>query len=250
MCFSRHTMHIIKLDATESTNTYLKALLSKDDMSDYTIVSAKAQLKGRGQMGTEWTSEKGKNLTFSILKVFEGFDPTQQVFLNCLVSLAIYKTLKVLKVPGLSIKWPNDIMSGNQKICGILIENIVQGATIKNTIIGIGLNVNQTDFGKLKKVSSLKLLLGNDSDLDGLLIQIVAKIKKELHRLNDISWSILKNEYGEVLFRKDELSTFTRNDGTSFSGYIRDINKAGKLIVQSRLSGFEEFAQKEIRLLY
>ena len=139
-------MSIIKLSATDSTNSYLKELSLEQTLDDFTVVSTELQLKGRGQMGSKWVSDKGKNLTISILKKLENFDVQNQFNLNCIVSLAIYDVLLEIKAPNLYVKWPNDILSVDKKICGILIENILKGRFIQAAIIGIGLNVNQTNF--------------------------------------------------------------------------------------------------------
>ena len=140
-------MQIIKLDATGSTNDYLRSILSAKTLEDYTVVIAENQFAGRGQRGNSWVSEPGKNLTFSFLKRNLTLNPQNHFILNMGVSLALHDALSAIGVPGLTIKWPNDIMSGNSKICGILIENLISGAQIRHSIIGIGLNVNQTNFG-------------------------------------------------------------------------------------------------------
>src|SRR5690606_34414076 len=170
-------MQIIKLNATESTNVYLKNLALEEELEDFTVVVARKQLKGRGQIGTKWESEVGMNLTFSILKNNVDLPVADQFLLNMGVSLAIFDALRQLYVPDLSVKWPNDILSGHFKICGILIENVLSGTMIQTSIIGIGLNVNQLNFGDLSQASSLKLILGRTFDLDELLHSVVGHIK-------------------------------------------------------------------------
>jgi BirA family biotin operon repressor/biotin-[acetyl-CoA-carboxylase] ligase len=243
-------MQIIKLDATASTNLYLKNLMFNTQAPDYTIVVAKNQTSGRGQMGTTWVSEEGKNLTFSVLKKFDNFNVTLQFDLNSCVSLAIYRTLNELKIPDLKIKWPNDILSGNNKICGVLIENILSGTKIQSSIIGIGLNVNQISFNNLPNVSSLKLITGIHYNLDEIL-KIIAK------NLSDVfgyyfagNQQILKDEYLDQLFRKDKASTFVNLSKTMFTGIIRNVTNEGKLLVEEEDSIFNEYALKEIQLLY
>ena len=146
-------MKIIKLDATESTNHYLKDLLAKNTLGDFTVVTCDYQKKGRGQRGNVWTSERGKNLTVSVLKHFSGFDMTRISYLNLAVSLAILRALEELAVPELKVKWPNDIMSGNKKICGILVETVLKGGQIKFGVLGFGLNVNQIKFENLPQAA-------------------------------------------------------------------------------------------------
>lgn len=243
-------MRIIKLNAIDSTNAYLKDLLHTKPVEDFTVVIAKEQLKGRGQMGTIWESESGKNLTFSVLKQNVNLKVTKQFVLNMQISLAVYDTLQELKVPNLKVKWPNDILSGKKKICGILIENMLSGPVINASIIGIGLNVNQVDFGKLPKVSSLKVLLGQNFDLDEVLLRIIEKLKNRILEIDAIGFYELKKAYEKVLFRKDKPSTFETPDGELQTGLIRGVSEEGKLVVTLQDNIQKEYVLKEIKLLY
>ena len=242
-------MQLIKLNATDSTNAYLKELLLTGSLEDFTVVMAHEQLKGRGQMGTSWISEPGKNLTFSVLSKSEGLGVASQFLLNMAVSLAIYDTLLKLQVPDLKIKWPNDIMSGHSKICGILIENILSGQQIQASIIGIGLNVNQLVFSNLPNVSSLKLLLGRTLPLEELLQNIVDNLKVFLkEKINDENY--LFSRYEELLFRKDKPSTFKNKEGEMFMGFIKGVSRGGKLLILLEDDIVQEFDLKEVRLLF
>ncbi|MGB5819316.1 MAG: biotin--[acetyl-CoA-carboxylase] ligase [Saonia sp.] len=243
-------MQIIKLDATESTNLYLKKLMLSTALKDCTVVVAKAQLNGRGQRGTKWDSETGKNLTFSVLKRFDSLDVGNRFFLNICVSLAIYDSLKQLQIPDISVKWPNDILSGHSKICGILIENILSGKNIQASIIGIGLNVNQLKFTDLPKVSSLKLLLGRTLNLDELLLSIIDNLKKYSSTFDQKSRKHLTDSYEKLLFRRDKPSTFKNLKNEMFMGLIRGISADGKLVVSLEDNTRHEFDLKEIKLLY
>lgn len=246
-------MQIIKLNATESTNAYLKELFIDVALNDFTVVVANEQSKGRGQMGTVWESEPGKNLTFSVLKRFDGFVVSQQFMINVMVSMALYEHLKKLQIPDLSVKWPNDILSGHHKIAGILIENILSGDKIQSSIIGIGLNVNQMHFNNLPNVSSIKLILGKNMDLDELLRSILQSMQETFAVLNAKNASkrntILEN-YKSVLFRKDKPSTFRDENEELFMGFITDVSAEGKLIVTLEDDVKKEFGLKEIKLLY
>ena len=114
-------MQIIKLNAIDSTNQYLHDLIGKISLEDFAVVTARYQTKGRGQRATTWQSEKDKNLIISVLKKEIDLNPQRQFLLNIVVSLALFKTLETLQIPKLSIKWPNDILSHDKKIAGILI---------------------------------------------------------------------------------------------------------------------------------
>ena len=239
-------MPIIKLNATDSTNVYLKKLALSQPVEDYTVVSTALQFKGRGQMGSQWTSEEFKNLTISILRKLEDFKVENQFDLNCVVSMAIYHTLNEMTVPNLSVKWPNDILSGNQKICGILIENILRGRQINLSVIGIGLNVNQTDFENLENATSIKAQLGDDFDLDELILQILNKLKYYF----SLSRKEIRESYTEKLFKKDKPATFRTIEGKLFVGFIRGVDDAGHLLVEIENTAIKKFGLKEISMIY
>jgi BirA family biotin operon repressor/biotin-[acetyl-CoA-carboxylase] ligase len=241
---------IIKLDATDSTNSFLKGLLLSSPLDDYTTVVTQKQLQGRGQMGTVWQSEEGKNLTFSALKRFDALSVDQQFTLNIGVSMAVLEVMKELTIPDVKVKWPNDIMSGSFKICGILIENILKGSLIGHAVIGIGLNVNQTDFGELDKASSLKMIAGHTFDLDELLNRILDRLRFHLDHIEEKTVTQLLPAYEKLLFRKDKPSTFTDENGERFMGFVRRVSPAGKLILELEDQIFREFDLKEVTLLY
>lgn len=243
-------MQIIKLDATESTNTFLKELAKKGSLKDYTVVWAKNQTKGRGQRDGKWQTEPGKNLTFSVLKRMEDFQPNNHFELNMAVSLAVFNTLVQLKVPRLSVKWPNDIMSGSKKICGILIENSIVGTSLKSVIIGIGLNVNQTLFPRNPKASSLYNQTGQMFDLEELLNKLLDNLKAGLGSLENGFGEVIRQEYQLNLFRKEIASTFLSPEGESFNGIIKGVGKEGKLKVALEGNRLVQFDLKEISLQY
>ncbi len=243
-------MRIVKLDATDSTNAHLKHLMRLEPLEDYTTVATLEQSAGRGQMGSVWISERGKNLLVSVLKKFDQLPIKLQFYLNIAVSLAIFDTLKYVKVPDLSIKWPNDILSGDSKLCGILIENIVSGDQISASIIGVGLNVNQTTFTDLPNATSLKLLLGHDFELDGLLQDFLYHLQQVFQRMDEEGRPALIKQYTEHLYKKGVESTFMTNKGASIVGIIKGISEEGKLIVQHQDHILVQYAMKEVRIIY
>jgi len=241
---------ILKLDATDSTNQYLKDLLRSENPPDYTAVVTERQLKGRGQMGTVWESEGGKNLMFSVLRRFDALSVKHQFVLNIAVSLAVVDTLAERSIPDVKVKWPNDIMSGSKKICGILIENVLKGDNVDRSIIGIGLNVNQTDFTNLEKASSLKRIMSRNFDLDGLLYEVLHRLRYHMRDIESKTAKQLLPSYEQVLFRKDKPSTFSNPHGNRFMGFIRRVSPTGKLIIELEDQVLKEFDLKEVTLLY
>ena len=242
-------MNIIKLDAIDSTNSYLKKILSNKDVSDSTIVTAKFQTKGKGQLGANWESENSKNLIFSIYKKDLGIKVKDQFIISIIVSLALIKTLKKNNLPNLRIKWPNDIMSENKKICGILIENIVKEKHIKHAVIGIGLNVNQTIFDNLPNASSIKKITGNTHNKDEILKELANNINRSFEMIYSSSSEIIFKKYEELLYRINKPSTFKNLKGENFTGFIKGVNKLGKLNVMLDDNKLESFDLKEISIL-
>ena len=243
-------MYIIKLDAIDSTNTYLKAMCSAKLPKDFTVVVTELQTSGRGQMGTHWQAEQGKNMTASVFKGFTDFAIGQQFYISMVVSLAICNALKTFEIPQLRIKWPNDILSANRKICGILIENIVKSNKLHGSVIGFGLNVNQKYFKDLPQASSMNLLTGILFDKDEVLSEILKQLQFYFELLDSEKFEDIKSEYENLLFRKDKPSTFkTINSGT-FSGIIKGVTKKGKLKVWTEDEIIKTFDLKEVTLLY
>ena len=243
-------MEIIKLNATNSTNTYLKNLLKEKQVKDLSCIWALSQTQGRGQQGAKWISEPGKNLTFSVLKKFENLPSEYHFLLNMEVSLAIFRALKKLYIPDLAVKWANDILSSKKKICGILIENTLHKERISASIIGIGVNVNQVFFNDLPNVSSLQKIMGHPFDLEEVLLLICQELEVSLKSLSPTRFETMLDEYHTHLFRKDKPSTFEYPNGERFMGYIRGVSHNGQLQVEQEDALMSSFSLKEIKLLY
>ncbi|UGU14969.1 biotin--[acetyl-CoA-carboxylase] ligase [Sinomicrobium kalidii] len=243
-------MHIIKLNAIDSTNSYLKELSATGILDDYTIVVARHQTRGRGQMGTSWNSESGKNLTFSVYKKISCIRKEEVFYLSMATSLAIVRALKKFNMPQVKIKWPNDILSANQKICGVLIESIIKKGELDAAVIGMGLNVNQTDFNGLPNAGSLKRITGITYNLDELMHGIVTELRRYEELIVSRNLISLKSRYESALFRKDKPSTFENGEGELFMGFIRGISETGKLVIQLENEVRKEFDLKEVKLLY
>ncbi|MBT8289101.1 MAG: biotin--[acetyl-CoA-carboxylase] ligase [Bacteroidia bacterium] len=243
-------MHIIKLNAIDSTNSYLRELSSKKDLEDFTVVVSETQNKGRGQMGTIWESEEGKNLTCSVLKAHLNLKAEEAFSVSMITSLAIIKVLERFQIPRLSIKWPNDILSEDKKICGILIENFIKNRRVEASIIGIGLNVNQTIFQNLPQATSLKNITGQLFDISELMIHIISELKLGFKHVSNVQTDHIKLEYESRLFRRDKPSTFKDKKGQFFPGYIKGIDKTGKLLILLEDDVIKAFELKSIQLMF
>ncbi|MDO6760271.1 biotin--[acetyl-CoA-carboxylase] ligase [Tamlana sp. 2_MG-2023] len=243
-------MSIIKLDATDSTNSYLRELYTNEVVEDFTTVIAKKQTQGRGQMGAKWESQDSKNLTFSVFKNTEALSLESPFAISLVVALALRKALQSFLIPHLYVKWPNDILSVNKKICGVLIENVIKQQDVTASIIGIGLNVNQIEFENLPKASSLKHITGIIYDLDEVALVILNQLKYYFEVLEAGNYEELKEAYESCLFRKNKPSTFEDAEGLKFSGFIKGVSDFGNLQVLLEDNIIKEFDLKEITLLY
>lgn len=239
----------IHLEETESTNNYIKnELLAESKEDDIIIVSTDHQTAGKGQRGNNWESEKGKNLTFSILFHPTDIEANQQFIISQFTSLAIKDTLSQY-TKDISIKWPNDIYWKNKKICGILIENSLIDTTIASSIIGIGLNINQTEFtNKVPNPISLKQITGNDYDLDKVLHEIIDRISLYYNKIDKNGSEDIAKRYKNSLFRYEGYHTY--NDGThNFMARIKDIEPSGLLVLEMEDGSVHKYAFKEIKYI-
>lgn len=243
-------MRIIKLDAIDSTNHFLKALSAQESCENFTVVSTEFQTEGKGQRGSGWASESGKNLTFSILynQKVEGI--ASLFTLNIIVALSVVEALKTISNLNFVIKWPNDILAENKKIGGILIENTFKNSSEVQSIIGIGLNVNQSQFENLPQASSLYLLENQLFNREMLLISIVNQLKFNLNQLPITGETHFWNAYHQILFKKGIVSTFESVSGNRFVGKIQEVTHEGKLAVLLEDDAVQLFDVKEVKMLY
>jgi BirA family transcriptional regulator, biotin operon repressor / biotin---[acetyl-CoA-carboxylase] ligase len=237
----------IKLDAIDSTNSFLKELARNSALENFTTVTTNHQKKGRGQQASSWVSEKGKNLTFSTFVSFLSLELKRQRYLNFAISLAVLETLNNFNVSNLRIKWPNDILVGDHKIAGILIENSIYNSQIQSSIIGIGLNVNQETFASFhRKATSLKICMQKEFDLELVLQSILESLVRAIALLNEGSFDLLEQQYLHYLYKKNVPTTFKNSKNILFMGMIQGVSSEGKLQILLENSTVKEFGIKEV----
>ncbi|SHG96763.1 BirA family transcriptional regulator, biotin operon repressor / biotin-[acetyl-CoA-carboxylase] ligase [Flavobacterium fluvii] len=242
-------MKLIKLDAIDSTNEFLKGLSSTQTVENFTVVTAETQTKGKGQMGAVWVSESGKNLIMSILVKDFLFDNNAIFDINIATAVSVIQALELYNIPELRIKWPNDIMSYNKKIGGILIENSLKSEGTIVSIVGLGLNVNQMDFEHLPKASSLAAICKTTFDKEDLLFKIVQKFEENVQswkQNKDLLWAC----YSNLLFKKGTPMPFADANQQNFMGIIQGVTSIGKLQILLEDDSVSEFGIKEIQMLY
>jgi len=237
---------IVKLHTTTSTNSYLKNWLNENTPENFMVVVADEQTEARGQRGTQWFSEKGKNLTFSMFVELRQFPLRRHFEINQAVSVGLFTAIKKY-LPDLEIKWPNDILSDSKKIAGILIENTVSKKMVKHSIVGIGLNVNQTEFpATIPNASSLKILSDRFLDLDVLLQEIIDSIKEQFILLKNNMGKDLNHTYLKYLYLYNQETTFIDSKHREFVGKIIGLTESGRLQIAMRNSEIRDFGYKEI----
>ncbi|WP_044282938.1 biotin--[acetyl-CoA-carboxylase] ligase [Candidatus Amoebophilus asiaticus] len=230
-----------------STNTEAMKLLSAENVPEGTVIITDNQTNGRGQRANTWTSEPYKNLTFSLI-LYPTWVMIQNSFLlNMLTAISIYKTLNTYIPNGLFVKWPNDIYYQNKKIGGVLIENLINQNKIKTSIIGIGLNINQTTFS-LTNITSLSLVCGHEFNLSSLLTQLTDTIQTEYVLLAQGEIDILQKDYLAALYWVYEQRTFQDKAGY-FQGVIQGVDAIGRLVVQKENGQIAYYECKEITFI-
>ena len=243
-------MNIIKLDAINSTNDYLKGLLQQQFVENFTIVTAENQTDGKGQMGSKWSVQAGKNLTFSVLVKDLLLEVNHIFHLNVAVAVSIIEALSFLEIKELAIKWPNDILAGGKKIGGILIENSLKSDGEIFSIIGIGINVNQQNFENLPKASSLSILLKRDINKEAVLISIVECLTRNVSLILNKNTDSLWEKYHSCLYKKGIPMPFENLKGNKFMGIISGVDQSGKLQLVLEDDFVESYEIKEIKMLY
>ena len=222
--------NVVTLKRVDSTNTFLKNELSKSTpLSEGTVILADEQFAGRGQINNTWVSDPGKNLTFSLLLLPKFLNPENQFLLNKTISIGINDALTQIIGGNVKIKWPNDIYFNDDKLGGILIENILRGSIISNSVIGIGLNANQTHFPTdIKNVTSLKQILHRDYDLTELLAELCGSIEYRYLQLRAGRLEAINRDYLNSLYKLNQAHKF-KIDTEEIEGEITGIDKNGLL---------------------
>ena len=243
-------MHIIKVSATESTNSLAREWFNNNKNDSPICIVASNQTSGRGQRGATWVSNAGENLTFSIIYPKPIVEISDQFLISAAVGLQIIKALKQLKINNLKLKWPNDIMADNFKVGGVLIENILQNNVIGTSIIGIGLNINQVHFPDLPKAASLKNLTGTIFSTEEVLSIVLEQLENMIIANDNSFFEKVHKDYEAHLFRKNKASTFQLKDGSLIVGIILGVTSSGLLKLKVEGEEVITYDLKELKLLF
>jgi BirA family biotin operon repressor/biotin-[acetyl-CoA-carboxylase] ligase len=249
-----------RFDELPSTNDWAAQIIASGKNTDGfaaaktkppegTVVRAANQTAGRGQLGSQWHSSAGKNLLLSIILYPPWLEVKAQFYLSMAVALALRDlAASFVEDSNVQVKWPNDLYLQDKKAAGILIQNTISGSNLQNSIIGIGLNVNQLEFSSdLPNASSLALMLGEDIDLEMVADKLFECVEQRYLQLKSGQRAAIKSAYESSLWRIGAPHIFERSvDNTSFEGTILGVTEAGLLLLQTS-SGQESFELKTIR---
>ncbi len=242
---------ILKLDAVDSTNTYASTLLKNQNVPEGLVIQAIEQTAGRGQLGTIWHSTKGESLTFSAILAPSFMAVDQQFYLSMAISLGIYEYMAEKGIVNCSIKWPNDIYIRQNKVCGILIENSILGGTkrLKNSIVGIGINLNQSIDELLPTASSIKAITGTTYHADDELKLLCGWLNMYYLDIQQRKLSKIKKSYLDKLWGHKEYVSI-RKDGKEIKIHVMDVEDSGRLVIEDEDKNEMRVSFKEIEWMF
>ena len=240
--------HYIKVSQTTSTNTYLSRLAAT--LPGGTVIFTPRQTAGRGQKGNSWESEDGKNATFSLLLKQPPIKARDQFYLSEAAAIAVVEALTTAAGDGFAVKWPNDVYWKDKKVCGMLIENSLDGSDIATCIVGIGINVNQERFlsGAPNPVSLINIT-GREHDPEEILKQVCSHIEQVVDSLGDENVrQNLHKQYMDALYRNDAgLHPFEDAAGHRFMASVAGIAPDGTLTLRHADGTTHDYLFKEVR---
>ena len=239
---------IISISNVKSTNLYAILQIPGKEVKPGTVFLTYNQTDGRGQLNNKWESEKGKNLTFSVYLKPSVVAIQRQFMISKMVSLGIVSFLKGY-VDDIYIKWPNDIYVGDRKICGILIENAVMNKNIFWSVIGVGLNINQTVFlSDAPNPVSVKNITGKNYDLSKMLDNLLKKIDFYYRELMEEKYEEIDAKFLKYLYRINEWCDF-KDKSHEYKGKIIGVNDIGQLQIEEESGAVNTYNFKEVKFL-
>ena len=239
---------LIHIAETDSTNRFMWMVADAELLASGSIVLADFQTAGRGLSGNSWESEAKQNLTFSVLSRPVAVPASRPFLIAEMAALSVRKTLeKYLPTTNrLTVKWPNDIYYGDGKIAGILIENVLLQGFICQSIIGTGINVNQTVFlSETPNPISLAQITGHPWDRMAIMDDFRQAFAEQSERLNNSHFDAIHADYLAAIYRKDGYFRYRDAEG-AFEAVIRDIKPTGHLVLARTDGTLSQYAYKEV----
>jgi BirA family biotin operon repressor/biotin-[acetyl-CoA-carboxylase] ligase len=243
--------NLLFLTEVESTNTYAMGMLRNVNVMEGTVVYTDHQTRGKGQRGASWNSAIASNITASVILKPAFLSSGESFLLSKISALALYDVLTdVLNSSqyDIKIKWPNDMLVDSKKIAGILIENTYNQQQLQYSVIGIGLNVNQTNFDELSGIAtSVKLLTGQQHDRKEVLEKLCRYLEKWYLMLKSGNATQIRNTYLSRLKGMNTVMSFKTPGNEEFRAKIVDVNHEGKLCLEMPDYVIRRFDIKELR---
>lgn len=248
MNFRRLSKEVRNYEEIDSTNVKMHRLLQTEDLAEGTIIRTDYQLAGKGHADNSWQSERGQNLLFSMLLKPDFLAPGDAFQLSRIASLALYDVIDNQCI-AVRIKWPNDMVVRDHKMAGILVENIIVGNTISQSILGIGINVNQTVFDpSIPDPTSLKAEKGCHLDMMDLLADFHRSLERWYHLLISGRMETILESYRQKLYLLG-LPAYYRSAAGEFRATIRDVRPSGELVLESGEGDILTFGFKEVEFM-
>lgn len=238
--------NLVRLKTVNSTNDYALKLISQENPVDGTVIIAQNQTHGRGQYGAKWSSQDDQNLTLSIILRPKQLAVSRQFVLSMVSALAV-RSLCLSYHMDAMIKWPNDIYIKRRKTAGILIQNAIMKNLISSSVVGIGLNINQTAFDpSIPNPTSLSIEAGRIFDLEVILNELLEHFERFYLDLLEAKYEVIHEQYQDALFQKDVVRSYQRKDKSIFNGIIRSVTVQGKLRMEVN-DQIEEIDLKDVK---
>tara|TARA_B100001287_G_scaffold99049_1_gene83284 strand:+ start:9424 stop:10170 length:747 start_codon:yes stop_codon:yes gene_type:complete len=238
---------VIKLKSVDSTNNYAAKLLKQTKIPFGTVIMARYQTDGKGQINGLWDAEEDSNLLMSVILDTEFLTIEKVFFLSKVVALSLIGSLNQFGIKA-SIKWPNDIIVNRKKIAGVLIENQWFGHQLSSSVIGIGLNVNQVVFPKSFNATSLKLITSRLFVVEDVLKVVCHYLNQFYKLLIDLKFQKIDLAYHEFLINYNELANF-KEENEIFTAKVNGVNELGELVLQLNDGQVKFYKLKQITQL-
>jgi BirA family biotin operon repressor/biotin-[acetyl-CoA-carboxylase] ligase len=241
---------VLYYDVLPSTNKFAAELVSKTNPVEGCCIITDFQTEGVGQIGRTWFSGRSDNLTVSYI-LYPAFIPVSgQFLLSMMAAMAVYNTVAHFTNAELKVKWPNDIYIGDRKIAGILIQNQLSGNLIRNTVVGIGVNINQDIFPEwIPNPVSLRSVCGRPVDKNDFLLRLHAELERMYLALKAGKYAAVKELYLSNLYRRGGYHPFREQNGHIFMGEIMDVADDGKLIITTEEGTSREYSVGGIQFI-
>jgi len=233
------------LDTVDSTNNYamgqVHAGLAKHGQTYFAL----HQFAGKGQRGKTWNAQPGQNITMSIILTPDFSNNQHSFVISAAVALSCIDLMKDYSIDHMKVKWPNDIYWRDRKTGGILIENVYRANVWKYAVVGIGLNVNQTNFAELQDVAtSMKVITGLDHDPIAMSKNLCDKLQARYEQLLNGQQDAIMNDYNELLYKKDE-QVRLRKENIVFETTVSHVSRAGQLHTRDVMERSFDFGEVE-----